>query len=210
MSTYYRPTLMFLKVEEVKKDKRLKLNTGTMRAVAGDYIVTFPDGQQAVMKPDFVEAFYEPVDDPVFCDLCFDFDGVLHIYTTPWTDAATVSDPPVPGALRAVNRYLNAEMPLTVAVYSARSAQPGGIEAMQAWIERYDDSPRTDRLVDRLLFPTTKPAAKVYIDDRGYRFTGEFPSVDAIVGLFSPWNAALKKPKVNIDTPGLILPNMEG
>lgn len=206
----YRPRLMFLQVKEVKKDKRLKLNTGTVQAKAGQYIVTFPDGNETLMHPDFVEGFYERVDDPVFCDLCIDFDGVLHMYITPWSDAATISDPPVPGALEALNRYLDAEFPLSVAVYSARSAQPGGIEAMQAWIDKYDSSPRTDRLVDRLLFPTTKPAAKVYIDDRGYRFTGQFPSVDELVELFSPWNAALKKPKVNIETPGLILPNKEG
>lgn len=31
--------------------------------------------------------------------LCVDFDGVIHLYTTPWTNAFTISDGPVPGAL---------------------------------------------------------------------------------------------------------------
>lgn len=151
------------------------------------------------MKADFIEAFYEPVDEPVFCDLCLDFDGVLHLYTTPYSNAATIPDPPVPGALQALRRYIHTGA-FTIAVFSTRSTQPGGIEAMKVWIEKYDDSPRTERLVDRLVFPTTKPAAKVYIDDRGYRFTGQFPSVDEMIGLFRPWNAALKKPKVRIVT----------
>ena len=50
----YRPRLMFLQVKEVKKDKRLKLNTGTVEAKAGQYIVTFPDGNESLMHPDFV------------------------------------------------------------------------------------------------------------------------------------------------------------
>ena len=28
-----------------------------------------------------------------------DFDGVIHAYTSPWTNAETISDGPVPGAL---------------------------------------------------------------------------------------------------------------
>jgi hypothetical protein len=120
--------------------------------------------------------------------LCLDFDGVIHSYTSPWKGASIVSDPPVPGAIaflrEAVKEY-------TVAIYSSRSHQEGGLEAMQEWL-RYcaEEAAHSDedlKWLDEIEWPDYKPSAFLTIDDRALRFTGEWPSLDEI-RLFKPWN----------------------
>ena len=113
--------------------------------------------------------------------LCIDFDGVLHSYTSPWAGADVIPDAPVPGAFpflaAAVLRF-------RVAVFSARSHQPGGIDAMRRWFAAHA---LPDYALDALEFPTEKPQAIVYIDDRGWRFDGTWPSLDELAA-FQPWN----------------------
>jgi hypothetical protein len=134
--------------------------------------------------------------------LCLDFDGVLHAYTSGWKGADKIPDPPVPGAMAFLRRATEA---FCVHVYSSRSHQPGGIDAMQAWLERHmaehfleigigaglaepqitnmaEEFVRTD-----LTFPTVKPPASVSIDDRCITFTGNWPSIDELKA-FKPWN----------------------
>jgi hypothetical protein len=120
--------------------------------------------------------------------LCLDFDGVIHSYTSPWKGASIVSDPPVPGAIaflrEAVKEY-------TVAIYSSRRHQEGGLEAMQEWL-RYcaEEAAHSDedlKWLDEIEWPDYKPSAFLTIDDRALRFTGEWPSLDEI-RLFKPWN----------------------
>lgn len=113
--------------------------------------------------------------------LCVDFDGVLHSYTSPWAGAEVIPDPPVPGAFAflaaAVVRF-------RVAVFSARSHQPGGIDAMRRWFAAHG---LPGHALDALEFPTEKPQAIVYLDDRGWRFDGTWPSLDELAA-FQPWN----------------------
>jgi hypothetical protein len=45
----------------------------------------------------------------------------------------------------------------------------------------------TQEEIDQLQFPTVKPAAWLTIDDRGFHFTGEFPTAEFIKN-FKPWN----------------------
>jgi hypothetical protein len=123
--------------------------------------------------------------------LCLDFDGVIHSYTSGWQGADIVADPPTSGAIeflwRAIERF-------DVQILSSRSGQPGGIEAMQGWLSRWDaaywaDEPARPRtcLVLCIKFPTAKPAAFLTIDDRALTFTGTFPDVTTL-GDFKPWN----------------------
>lgn len=63
--------------------------------------------------------------------LCVDFDGVIHSYTSGWKGSATVSDPPVPGALRWLWK---ATEWFDVQIYSSRSKDTGGREAMWYWM----------------------------------------------------------------------------
>ena len=109
-----------------------------------------------------------------------DFDGVLHAYTSGWKGATSIPDPPVSEAFSFLNA---AVMRFEVAILSARSREPGGIEAMRSWLTAYGLPEET---LQKLKFPRTKPPAHVYIDDRGWRFEGIFPSLDAL-DAFEPW-----------------------
>ena len=110
-----------------------------------------------------------------------DFDGVLHSYTSGWKGADVIPDPPVPGAIAfltvAVEHF-------TVAIFSARSHQDGGIEAMAEWLAKHGAG---CWLIDQLRFPTAKPPATMTIDDCAIRFEGVFPSIEFIKH-FRPWN----------------------
>ena len=149
----------------------------------------------------------------VFAELCIDFDGVLHSYTSGWQGIDVIPDAPVRGAIPMTYLYLEE---FSVAVYSARSAQPAGIAAMKDWLRHQamqfrmalqvgqfdsvleqmplamvaDWQPLFDKgaLVDRLIFPTVKPASQIYIDDRGFRFQGDWPDPDTLRRLFQPWH----------------------
>lgn len=63
--------------------------------------------------------------------LVYDFDGVIHGYTSGWKGATVIPDPPVPGALEHLVGSLSRFQP---AVHSSRSHQWGGIRAMKRYI----------------------------------------------------------------------------
>ncbi|MBN8613004.1 MAG: hypothetical protein J0L92_20600 [Deltaproteobacteria bacterium] len=113
--------------------------------------------------------------------LVVDFDGVLHSYVSGWRGPTSVPDAPVDGAFRfletAVERF-------EVAVLSSRSREAGGIDAMKDWLREHG---LPEHVLGQLRFPRTKPPAHVYLDDRGWRFEGTFPSLDAI-DAFEPWH----------------------
>ncbi|MGU3656789.1 hypothetical protein [Methylobacterium fujisawaense] len=141
--------------------------------------------------------------------LCLDFDGVIHSYSSGWKGAAVIPDPPVPGALAfiegAVHRF-------TVAIYSSRSGQPGGIHAMREYLRdaamEYfakthglggsDRREAVDALMDDLSWPTEKPPALVTIDDRAIQFTGQWPSYRELLD-FQPWNKRPAKAQSVLD-----------
>jgi hypothetical protein len=123
--------------------------------------------------------------------LCLDFDGVLHSYTSGWQGAAVIPDPPVAGA---IDFLYEAIQHFDVCIYSSRTHQEGGIDAMMDWIaeheriwrSRQDILPHTSLLFN-IRFPVVKPAAFVTIDDRAVTFTGVFPPM-ALLLAFKPWN----------------------
>jgi len=132
-------------------------------------------------------------------NILIDFDGVIHAYTTPWTDSATVSDGPVPGALRALVVYAQTYQ---VNIFSTRSGDPEGVEAMQKalcrWYTEYEDfSEETARafVYETLHFPMTKVPAVLTIDDNAYRFNGRWPS-SWVIGNMPSWYKANHKAKL--------------
>lgn len=117
--------------------------------------------------------------------LCLDFDGVCHSYVSGWKSAAVIPDPPVDGMWRFLE---NAVYPFEVHVFSSRSNQDGGIEAMKAWFELHAETEHQKEVVKQLQFPTEKPPAFVGIDDRVLTFTGKWPLVDELTR-FKTWSA---------------------
>lgn len=120
--------------------------------------------------------------------LCLDFDGVIHRYTTPWTDAATISDGPVD---RAIAFMLAALQVFDVVIYSSRSKDAGGVDAMKAWLRKHagaawHKSPDGPGIED-VRFAHEKPAAFLTIDDRAFCFQGVWPDVEQLRA-FKPWN----------------------
>jgi len=115
--------------------------------------------------------------------ISIDFDGVLHSYTTPWTDVKTISDPPVTGAISFL-RDLIMSYQWDVAIFSTRNNSPQGVKAMQRWLV---ENGLEEAWVARVRFPIEKPNAYVGLDDRVLTFTGTFPDMDTLVN-FTPWN----------------------
>lgn len=110
--------------------------------------------------------------------IVIDFDGVLHSYASGWKGASVVPDPPTPGAREAIAKLRET---YTVVVVSSRCHQPGGIEAIQAWLLYHNIG------VDDVT--NDKPPHIVVVDDRAFRFEGDWQKViDGIPAASVPWN----------------------
>jgi hypothetical protein len=132
--------------------------------------------------------------------LCLDFDGVIHSYASGWKGADVIPDPPVPGALAFIEE---AARTFRVAIFSSRSNQPGGIDAMKRWLEGHlglhyaktegiGEAVRAVTMVrDLIEWPTEKPPAFLTIDDRAILFNGNWADPlfsPAALLTFRPWN----------------------
>jgi hypothetical protein len=117
--------------------------------------------------------------------LCLDFDGVIHSYSSGWKGADVIPDPPVLGAIEFIARALER---FSIAIYSSRSGQPGGIYAMRKWLRKHwlEMGLPGDRETE-IEWPTEKPAAFITIDDRALTFDGTWPDLDTLLA-FKPWN----------------------
>lgn len=112
--------------------------------------------------------------------LCLDFDGVVHSYTSRWAGPDIVVDLPTDGAQAALERYLSH---FDVHIFSSRSHQPGGLEAMQQWMADHFDP----LICAQIGWPVVKPPAMVTLDDRALTFKGHWPTLDELIA-FRPWN----------------------
>jgi hypothetical protein len=124
--------------------------------------------------------------------LCVDFDGVIHSYTSPWTDEMTISDPPVKGAIKWL---WTATEWFDVQVYSSRSKNAEARDAMLLWLREWAsfemDSEHPMVIGDPypITFAAEKPAAFLTIDDRALTFDGDWSELDPADLLnFKPWN----------------------
>ena len=108
----------------------------------------------------------------------FDFDGVIHSYTSGWKGPDVVSDPPVPGIREAIAEIRAAGY--EVVVVSTRTATEDGWLAVSGWLR--DNGIEVDRLC------AEKPPAIVYIDDRAICFDGNTAGLLSKIQTFRPWN----------------------
>jgi hypothetical protein len=118
--------------------------------------------------------------------ICVDFDGVLHSYTSPWKGATVIPDAPVASAIEWLTHIHD---DYDVAIFSTRAREAGGISAMRQWLL---DHGLDEAILERISFPREKPLARVYIDDRAWKFEGTFPTADEIES-FEPWNKRSKR-----------------
>jgi beta-phosphoglucomutase-like phosphatase (HAD superfamily) len=107
----------------------------------------------------------------------FDFDGVIHSYTTKWQNAAIIPDPPVPGIKEAIYKIREH---YRVVIVSSRCYQKGGIEAIKDWLKKYEIV--VDDITDE------KPPAVVIVDDRAITFDGRPEKLYEKIKAFKPWH----------------------
>jgi hypothetical protein len=143
-------------------------------------------GQRSIQGPEGVKCRLWCKDGVKMADnkkiILVDFDGVLHSYTSGWKGATEIPDPPVDGAINFLQELIKYEF--NVCIYSSRSRQEGGIEAMEKWLDKNGLGPQW---LYHISFPTQKPAAFLTIDDRAICFDGNFPDMESINN-FKPWN----------------------
>ena len=120
--------------------------------------------------------------------LCLDFDGVCHSYTSGWKGPDVIPDPHVQGLFEFLEEACTV---FDIQVFSSRSGQPGGKDAMALWFvterKRWRENGGKGSKILEITFPDEKPPALVTIDDRAVTFTGEWPSVEFLTN-FKPWN----------------------
>ena len=108
----------------------------------------------------------------------FDFDGVIHSYTSGWKGAEIIPDPPVEGIKEAIDDIRKAGY--EVIVVSTRCSTYVGELAIRKYL--------TDNgiIVDDV--KAHKPPAIVYIDDRAICFDGKADTLLDKIKKFEPWN----------------------
>ena len=113
--------------------------------------------------------------------ICMDFDGVIHSYTSGWKGADVIPDPPVPGAAEFMIWGL--EQGFEMVVSSARCEHELGAWAIEEFLR--------DHGIPFTRVARKKPPALLYVDDRGFRFGGDFEALKSFVeeeGAMAPWN----------------------
>lgn len=95
----------------------------------------------------------------------FDFDGVIHSYTSGWCGIDCTPDNPVEG-IENVLRELH-ESGYEVVVVSSRCKVDIGIDAVWNYLEKHNLAGYVDKVCKE------KPPAIVYVDDRAICFDGD-------------------------------------
>lgn len=107
----------------------------------------------------------------------FDFDGVIHSYTSGWQGITVANDPPTEGIKDAITRIRDDGY--NVVVVSARCAESDGLETVVNYLAS------NEIVVDAVL--AHKPPAIVYIDDRAICFDGKPGTLLDQIREFEPW-----------------------
>lgn len=114
--------------------------------------------------------------------ITLDFDGVINSYQTQTDngDPTQFPDPPVAGAKEAIDNLRR--QGFRVAVLSARTSDdPGAVAAIQAYLTKHGIV--VDEVTDKKL------PSDLYVDDRGFRFEGDWNAVLAFVAAGTqPWH----------------------
>lgn len=110
----------------------------------------------------------------------FDFDGVIHSYTSGWQGIEIIPDPPVPGIKEALKEITEAGY--EIAVVSTRCHTLEGMKAITDYLKEHD------LLIYVSTINADKPPAMAYIDDRAICFDGKPETLLSKIEVFRPWN----------------------
>ena len=113
----------------------------------------------------------------------FDFDGVIHSYTSGWKGIDVIPDEPVSGIREVIDELRN-EHGYEVVVVSTRCAETCGIAAIHEWLNKHGIA------VDRV--QAEKPPALVVVDDRCICFDGATRGLVEKIMNFKPYREATK------------------
>lgn len=110
-----------------------------------------------------------------------DFDGVIHSYVSGWKGDVNIPDVPNDSAIYKIQEYIDAG--LDVVVFSTRAKTEAGKVAIKFWLANHG---LRDDIVETLKITSEKVLGVLIIDDRGFRYRGQFPSVE-FINDFKPW-----------------------
>lgn len=117
--------------------------------------------------------------------ICFDFDGVIHSYINGWQGAENIPDAPVKGIKEVIDKLR--ETGNKVVVQSSRAQTEAGKQAIVEYLNK------NNIIADDVT--SQKPAAFVYIDDRGLSFNGNTDGLFEAIITFKSWQEKLKENK---------------
>lgn len=107
--------------------------------------------------------------------ICFDFDGVIHSYTSGWKGETVCEDPPVEGIKELMESLAN---DYQVVVFSSRCSTEEGYQTVMDYLAKYSIPGEVWK---------RKPPAKMYIDDRGIQFHGDCQRLYEDIKNFEHW-----------------------
>lgn len=114
----------------------------------------------------------------------FDFDGVIHSYTSGWQGPTVIPDPPVPG-IREVLKQLKL-WGYNIVVSSSRCEDRESKDAVNDYLRDCDLLKYIDLITNK------KPPALCYIDDRALTFDGKVDGLADKIKNFEPWHKEVK------------------
>jgi hypothetical protein len=112
--------------------------------------------------------------------IAIDFDGVIHGYESGWTGPVP-GDPPVPGAREGIAGIR--ALGFQVVVFTCRALTDEGRRGIVGWLAQHGIE------VDEVT--AIKPHAELYVDDRAWRFEGDWSELLEDLqrfGVRPPWN----------------------
>ena len=109
--------------------------------------------------------------------ICFDFDGVIHSYSSGWKGIDIIPDQPVEGIKEVINQLRKDNY--EVIVVSTRCSEVKGLSAIKDWLSI------NGIYVDNVC--KEKPPAICYVDDRAICFTGKTDGLVEQIKGFKNW-----------------------
>ena len=82
--------------------------------------------------------------------IAFDFDGVIHSYTSGWQGYDVIPDPVVPGIKEVIHQLK--KMEYYIIVFSTRAMRAEGVDAMWRYLEDNEIYVDSSQYIIRLLF----------------------------------------------------------